>query len=52
MWLKWKWVKIHRMLEGLRVVVREQDTNVKDRVRAALGGVGSKVGTEAELELM
>lgn len=32
------------MLEGLRVVVRKQDINVKDRVRAALCDVGSQVG--------
>lgn len=43
---------IHRMLEGLRVVVRKQDINVKDRVRAVLGDVGSKVDTKVELKLM
>lgn len=32
------------MLEGLRVVVRKQDINVKDTVRAALYDVGSQVG--------
>lgn len=32
------------MLEGLRIVFRKQCINVKDKVRAALDDVESKVG--------